>query len=50
MPVGRFASTAPVAQRKLRELEIAGRLSDLRVLPGNRLEAEDLRALGFELF
>ena len=28
-----------VARRKLRQLEIAGRLSDLRGPPGNRLEA-----------
>lgn len=28
-----------MARRKLRQLEIAGRLSDLRVPPGNRLEA-----------
>ena len=27
------------ARRKLRQLEIAGRLDDLRVPPGNRLEA-----------
>jgi proteic killer suppression protein len=27
-----------VARRKLRQLEIAGRLDDLRVPPGNRLE------------
>jgi len=39
MPVGRFASIAAVARRKLRQLEIANRLSDLRVPPGNRLEA-----------
>ena len=31
----RFTST----RRKLRQLEIAGRLDDLRVPPGNRLEA-----------
>jgi proteic killer suppression protein len=37
--VGRFANVATVARRKLRQLEIAGRLSDLRVPPGNRLEA-----------
>ena len=30
---------AAVARRKLRQLEIANRLDDLRVLPGNRLEA-----------
>ena len=28
-----------VARRKLRQLEIASRLEDLRVPPGNRLEA-----------
>jgi Plasmid maintenance system killer protein len=28
-----------VARRKLRQLQIAGRLDDLRVPPGNRLEA-----------
>jgi len=28
-----------VARRKLRQLEIAGSLADLRVPPGNRLEA-----------
>jgi proteic killer suppression protein len=30
---------AAVARRKLRQLEIAGRLEDLKVPPGNRLEA-----------
>lgn len=35
----RFARIAGVARRKLRQLEIAGRLEDLRVPPGNRLEA-----------
>jgi proteic killer suppression protein len=34
-----FAGIAAVARRKLRQLEIAGRLDDLRVPPGNRLEA-----------
>ena len=38
-PVKRFANVAAVARRKLRQLEIAGRLDDLRVPPGNRLEA-----------
>jgi proteic killer suppression protein len=38
-PVGRFTSIAAVARRKLRQLEIANQLSDLRVPPGNRLEA-----------
>ena len=37
--VGRFANFATVARRKVRQLEIAGRLDDLRVPPGNRLEA-----------
>lgn len=36
--VGRFVSIESVARRKLRQLEIAGRLDDLRVPPGNRLE------------
>lgn len=38
-PVRRFANIAAVARRKLRQLEIADRLDDLRVPPGNRLEA-----------
>ena len=37
--VKRFANIAVVARRKLRQLEIADRLDDLRVPPGNRLEA-----------
>lgn len=37
--VRRFASIETVARRKIRQLEIAGRLDDLRVPPGNRLEA-----------
>lgn len=37
--VGRFSSIAAVARRKLRQLQIAGCLDDLRVPPGNRLEA-----------
>ena len=36
--VRRFANIASVARRKLRQLEIAGGLHDLRVPPGNRLE------------
>lgn len=36
--VKRFVNIAAVARRKLRQLEIAGRLDDLRVPPGNRLE------------
>lgn len=35
----RFVSISDVARRKLRQLEIAGRLQDLKVPPGNRLEA-----------
>jgi proteic killer suppression protein len=35
--VKRFQSIEAVARRKLRQLEIAGRLDDLRVPPGNRL-------------
>ena len=37
--VRRFVSIESVARRKLRQLQIAGRLQDLRVPPGNRLEA-----------
>ena len=37
--VKRFAAIEAVARRKLRQLQIAGRLADLRVPPGNRLEA-----------
>ena len=37
--VPRFVNIATVARRKLRQLEIAGRLDDLRVPPGNRLES-----------
>lgn len=37
--VRRFESIEAAARRKLRQLEIAGRLEDLRVPPGNRLEA-----------
>lgn len=33
-----FQSFERVARRKLRQLEIAGRLDDQRVPPGNRLE------------
>jgi proteic killer suppression protein len=35
----RFVNVADVARRKLRQLQIAGRLDDLRGPPGNRLEA-----------
>lgn len=44
--VRRFASIETVARRKLRQLEIAGRLDDLRVPPGNRLEALKGRRAG----
>lgn len=37
--IRRFVNIAEVARRKLRQLEVAGRLDDLRVPPGNRLEA-----------
>ncbi len=37
--VKRFANFSDVARRKLRQLDIAGRLDDLRIPPGNRLEA-----------
>ena len=36
--VKRFVSIESVARRKLRQLQIAGRLDDLSVPPGNRLE------------
>jgi toxin HigB-1 len=37
--VKRFVGIESVVRRKLRQLQIAGRLDDLRVPPGNRLEA-----------
>ena len=37
--VKRFVNIAVVARRRLRQLEIAARINDLRVPPGNRLEA-----------
>ena len=37
--VRQFVNIAKVARRKLRQLKIAGRLDDLRVPPGNHLEA-----------
>ena len=37
--VKKFVNIAKVARRKLRQLEIAGRLEDLRVPPGNHFEA-----------
>ena len=37
--VRRFASFESFARRNLRQLDMAGRLDDLKVPPGNRLEA-----------
>lgn len=37
--IKRFVNIERVAVRKLRQLQIAGRLDDLRVPPGNQLEA-----------
>jgi proteic killer suppression protein len=37
--VRKFVNIAKVARRKLRQLEIANRLNDLKVPPGNHLEA-----------
>ena len=37
--VRRFVNVEAIARRKLRQLDIAARLNDLRVPPGNRLEA-----------
>ncbi len=37
--VKQFSNILSVARRKLRQIEIAGILDDLRVPPGNRLEA-----------
>jgi proteic killer suppression protein len=37
--VKRFANIARVARRKLRQIEIAGRLEDLKIPPGNPFEA-----------
>lgn len=37
--VKRFVNIETVARRKVRQLQIAGRLEDLRVPPGNQLEA-----------
>lgn len=37
--VKRFAGIETVARRKLRQLQVASRLDDLRVPPGNRLKA-----------
>ncbi len=37
--IRQFTSVESIARRKLRQLDIAGRLEDLKVPPGNRLEA-----------
>ena len=37
--IKRFQQIESVARRKLRQLQIASRIEDLRVPPGNRLEA-----------
>jgi proteic killer suppression protein len=39
IPTRRYRDLARVAQRKLLQLHAATRLDDLRVFPGNRLEA-----------
>jgi proteic killer suppression protein len=44
--VRRFVNIEAVARRKLRQLEIAARLDDLKVPPGNRLEALKGRRAG----
>ena len=44
--VSQFVNIEAVARRKLRQLEIAGRLEDLRVPPGNRVEALKRERLG----
>ena len=44
--VRRFIHISRVARRKLRQLEIAGRIDDLKVPPGNRLEALKGKRLG----
>ena len=45
--VTRFISFERVARRKLRQLEIARALEDLRVPPGNRLEQLSGNRAGF---
>lgn len=44
--VKRFVNIESIARRKLRQLEIASRIEDLRVPPGNRLEALKGRRAG----
>ena len=41
--VRRFVNIAAVAQRKLRQLQIAGHLSDLRALKSDRLGQHSIR-------
>lgn len=38
-PVRRFATIERIIRRKLLQIDAAGRLDDLRIPPGNRLEA-----------
>ena len=44
--VRQFTSVESIAGRKLRQLDIAGRLDDVNVPPGNRLEALQGRRKG----
>ena len=44
--VKRFVNIEGIARRKLRQLQIAGGLGDLRLPPGNRLEALKGRRAG----
>lgn len=44
--VRQFTSVESIARRKLRQLDIAGRLDDLNVPPGNLLEALKERRKG----
>jgi len=44
--VRKFTAISRVARRKLRQLEIANTLEDLRIPPGNRLEALKGRLAG----
>jgi proteic killer suppression protein len=37
--VSQFRNISRIARRKLRQIEISGRLDDLRIPPGNHLEA-----------
>jgi proteic killer suppression protein len=44
--VRRFVNIEAIARRKLRQIEIAARLDDLKIPPGNRLEALKGRRAG----